>query len=212
MSEKLLVIGSGGHAKVILRALKRRYAELGLVDPALPIGTRRMDVPVIGTDDDLPALFRQGWTSAALGVGSVTSTALRERLAAKLLSIGFSLPAIVDEAALLGEGVTLGEGAFVNCGAIVQAGASIGRFAILNTGSIVEHDCVIGDFAHISSGAVVLGGASVGFGSLVGGGSVVRQGIVIGSRTVVGAGSVVVQPLPDDCIAFGNPCKVRRTE
>lgn len=49
-------------------------------------------------------------------------------------------------------------------------------------------------------------GDDVWFGSNV----VVVQGITIGSRVVIGAGSVVTRDIPDDVIAFGNPCRVQR--
>lgn len=39
---------------------------------------------------------------------------------------------------------------------------------------------------------------------------VVLPGITIGNNVVIGAGSVVTKDLPDDVIAYGNPCKVAR--
>lgn len=35
-------------------------------------------------------------------------------------------------------------------------------------------------------------------------------GVTIGSNVVIGAGSVVCKDIPDDVIAFGNPCRVIR--
>jgi len=32
----------------------------------------------------------------------------------------------------------------------------------------------------------------------------------VGSRTTVGAGSIVTSPLPDDCLAVGNPARILR--
>jgi len=44
----------------------------------------------------------------------------------------------------------------------------------------------------------------------IGGGTVVLPGAEIGSGVVIGAGSVVVGKIPDNVVAFGNPCKVHR--
>ena len=44
----------------------------------------------------------------------------------------------------------------------------------------------------------------------IGGGTVVTPGTKIGSNVVIGAGSVVVHDIPDNCVAFGNPCKPYR--
>ena len=35
-------------------------------------------------------------------------------------------------------------------------------------------------------------------------------GVTIGNNVVIGAGSVVTKDVPDDSVAFGNPCRVVR--
>ncbi|RIW18371.1 sugar O-acetyltransferase [Algoriphagus lacus] len=42
----------------------------------------------------------------------------------------------------------------------------------------------------------------------IGGNSVIFPGVTIGNNVTIGAGSVVTQDIPDDVLAFGNPCKV----
>lgn len=44
----------------------------------------------------------------------------------------------------------------------------------------------------------------------IGGGAIIMPGVTIGSNVVIGAGSVVCKDIPDDVIAFGNPCRVIR--
>lgn len=44
----------------------------------------------------------------------------------------------------------------------------------------------------------------------VGAGAIILPGITIGDNTVVGAGSVVTKDLPENVVAYGNPCKVAR--
>lgn len=44
----------------------------------------------------------------------------------------------------------------------------------------------------------------------IGGGSVILPGVTIGDNVVVGAGSVVTESIPDNAIACGNPCKVKK--
>jgi acetyltransferase-like isoleucine patch superfamily enzyme len=50
----------------------------------------------------------------------------------------------------------------------------------------------------------------VGAGSWLGHGTVVLPGSDIGRNVAVGAGSVVIGPLPDYCVAVGNPARVIR--
>ena len=51
---------------------------------------------------------------------------------------------------------------------------------------------------------------TVGSDVWIGGGTVVLPGARIGSNVVIGAGSVVTGEIPDNVVAFGNPCKVYR--
>ena len=44
----------------------------------------------------------------------------------------------------------------------------------------------------------------------IGANSVVLPGVTIGDNTVIGAGSVVTKDIPENSVAFGNPCKVKR--
>lgn len=44
----------------------------------------------------------------------------------------------------------------------------------------------------------------------IGGNTCIMPGVKIGKNVVIGAGSVVTKDIPDDVIAFGNPCKVVR--
>ncbi len=44
----------------------------------------------------------------------------------------------------------------------------------------------------------------------IGGNSVIFPGVTIGNNVTIGAGSVVTKDIPDNVLAFGNPCKVRK--
>lgn len=42
----------------------------------------------------------------------------------------------------------------------------------------------------------------------IGGGTIVLPGVTIGNNVVIGAGSVVTKSIPDNVIAYGNPCRI----
>ncbi len=44
----------------------------------------------------------------------------------------------------------------------------------------------------------------------IGGGAIIMPGVTIGNNVVIGAGSVVTKDIPDNTIAYGNPCRVVR--
>ena len=44
----------------------------------------------------------------------------------------------------------------------------------------------------------------------IGGGAIIMPGVTIGNNVVIGAGSVVTKNIPDNTIAYGNPCRIIR--
>ncbi|RZK63597.1 MAG: sugar O-acetyltransferase [Pedobacter sp.] len=44
----------------------------------------------------------------------------------------------------------------------------------------------------------------------IGGGVIILPGVTIGKNSVIGAGSIVTRSIPENSVAFGNPCKVIR--
>ena len=44
----------------------------------------------------------------------------------------------------------------------------------------------------------------------IGGGAIIMPGVTIGNNVVIGAGSVVTKDIPDNTVAYGNPCRVMR--
>lgn len=44
----------------------------------------------------------------------------------------------------------------------------------------------------------------------IGAGAVILPGVHIGDNTVIGAGSVVTKDIPENSVAYGNPCRVVR--
>lgn len=44
----------------------------------------------------------------------------------------------------------------------------------------------------------------------IGGGAIIMPGVTIGNNVVIRAGSIVTRDIPDNSIAYGGPCRVRR--
>ena len=51
----------------------------------------------------------------------------------------------------------------------------------------------------------------IGDGVWLGAGVIVLPGVTIGENTVIGAGSIVTRDIPANVVAYGNPCRVRKT-
>jgi UDP-perosamine 4-acetyltransferase len=203
---RVVVVGAGGHAKVVLETLwaMNAFEVVGLTDPSTAV-LEVLGAPVLGGDELLPGLFAQGVTSAVVAIGS---NRRRQQIGQSLLALGFSLPVVVHPTALISPSATINQGAVVLARAVVGTLASIGELAIINTGAIVEHDNQIGQSAHIGPGVALAGGVQVGDRALVGIGSAVRPDISIGDDSIVGAGSAVVANVPLGVTVAGVPARI----
>lgn len=197
-SGDLVIVGAGGHARVVLSILDSRSVQ-GLLDPAFAPGTRVDGAIVLGGEDALPD--RTGPMHVAIGDNRRRREVV-ERFGSR------TWQTIISAMATAPPGLEIGEGTFVGTRAVIQPGSRIGRHVIINTGAIVEHDCSIGDFVHIGPGAVLCGGVKVGEDTLVGASAVIVPGVLIGRAATVGAGSVVLSSVADGQTVVGNPARL----
>lgn len=201
-------IGAGGHAKTVIEAIRSqgRYEIIGLLDENEDrVGTTWMDIPIIGTDDNLATLREKGIKRVFIGVGGVGDLRPRMALFAKVKLQGFEIIRAIHSGAWVSPSAELEEGATVLAQAAINASTQIGCNVIVNTGAIVEHDCVVGDHVHISPGAVLAGHVTVGEAAFIGAGACVRQGVRIGRRAIVGMGAAVIRDVEDDACVVGVP-------
>ncbi len=203
--EEVHVIGSGGHAKVVIRSLELLGYRVVAVfdDDPDRWGQHLMEIPIVGPVaqiEEYPPL------PAVIALGD---NAMRRLFAEKYDRQWLT---VIDPRALVDRSVHLGEGTVILPGAIVQVDSWLGGHTIVNTAASVDHDCVIGDYAHIAPGVHLAGGVSVGEGSLLGINSTTTPGIRIGSWTTVGAGAAVVRDLPSNVVAKGVPARVTRAD
>jgi len=199
MAKKIILVGGGGHCKVIIDAIRKskEFDIIGITDPQL-VGQKISGIPVLGNDDELPSLFKEGVKYAFIGVGSVGDCTARKNIDANLNRIGFELPVIVHPKAVVGSDVELGKGTFVAAGAVINPGVKTGMNVIVNTCASIDHDCVMGDFAHIAPGVTLSGGVSVGDETHIGTGANVVQNIKIGKRCMISAGFTVFRDVADE--------------
>ncbi|MCH5299255.1 MAG: sugar O-acetyltransferase [Ruminococcus sp.] len=66
------------------------------------------------------------------------------------------------------------------------------------------------DSAVRKTGLEYADGIKIGDDVWIGGGVTINAGVTIGSNVVIGSGSVVTKDIPDNVVAFGNPCRVHR--
>jgi len=208
MISPLIVIGAGGHAKVLVDALLRTgLSPVGLVDrdPSL-VGREVLGVAVLGGEDVLQR-YTPGDVRLVNAVGSVQSMQARKAVYDHFRSQGYEFASVLHPCAVISEYAVLQPGVQILAGAVVGPGAVIGENSIINTNACVDHDCRIGAHVHIAPGATLSGGVSVGDATHVGVGACVIQGVQIGRKSLVAAGAAVVHDVPAGGRVQGVPAR-----
>jgi UDP-perosamine 4-acetyltransferase len=191
------VLGGGGHARVVIEALRRCGATVaGVIDPEPAVAAALpKHIAYLGKALEMldPAQY-----DVAIGVGSVDvgDANPRPRLFDEAKRAGFVVRGVLHPSAIVPEGLVLGEGTQVMAGAVLQPGVRIGVNCIINTSASLDHDCRLGDHIHVAPGAVLSGGVSIGDGCHIGTGAIIIQGIVIGAEAMIPAGAVVTRNVP----------------
>lgn len=208
-SKPVLLIGAGGHAKVLLDILLNESANIVGILEQNPTVANLYGVPIIGTDETVKN-FSPTQIVLVNGIGSATGTALRRRIYDKFTAWGYAFRQVIHSKAIISPRAQLGLGVQIMAGAIVNIGSVIGDDTIINTGASIDHDCRIGAHTHIAPGCVLSGGVTVGANSHIGTGTTVIQDVTIGQNVLIGAGSAVIGNIPAGERAMGVPARYRQ--
>jgi len=209
LNPEIILLGGGGHCKVIISILKRDYSykSIGISDLRENIGKYIYQTQILYSDEDLEELYANGVKEAFVSLGSIGNPDQRVRSFEKLKKIGFHIPVIVSKASIIDKTVSIGNGTVIMPGVIINAGSKIGENCIINTGAIIEHDCSIGNHSHIAPGVILSGTVNVGNLTHIGTGTKVIQTIQISERTIIGAGSTIVKNIDEPGLYYGTPAK-----
>ena len=201
MNENVIVIGAGGHAKVVADiARKNGDTVLGFLDDnELKRDSDFFGAKVLGTVAEYKKYAKEASFIIAIGNNSI-----RKKIADDMICRFYTA---IHPSAVIGEGAEIEEGSFVGALAVVNPDAKVGKHAIINTAAVVEHDCIVGDYVHLSPNAALCGAAVVGECSWIGAGATVANGKNICEDAVIGAGAVVAKDINLRGTYVGVPAK-----
>jgi sugar O-acyltransferase (sialic acid O-acetyltransferase NeuD family) len=206
-SLNLIIIGTGGHSRVIAdAAMNSGFNLTGFLD----LNYKGQDEKILGCDVLGGLSFLDTCdTNLILLVIAVGDNNRRSNLSLKLKDKGFSIQTVIHPTAIVSKYCTIGEGCFINAGTIVNAGVVVDDGCILNTGVIVDHECKIGRYCHLAPGVKIAGRTTIDNYSFIGIGATLIESIKIGANVTIGAGSVVINDINSNTTVMGVPAKAK---
>ncbi|MCP3029198.1 acetyltransferase [Halobacillus sp. A5] len=199
---KLILIGNGGHSRVIQDIITARGKEklAAILDEKYSYGFIENNI-YFGPVKDIEHMIDDS-TKIVVAIGNNET---RKRLTQKFKRRQFAT--LIHPAAMVSPSASIGKGTIIMAHAVVNAAAKVGEHCIINTASIVEHDSKIGDYSHICPNVTLTGQVSIGEGVDMGASSTVIPGITIDQWSVIGAGSTVIRDLPSYSRVAGSPAR-----
>lgn len=184
----LLIIGAGGHGKVVAEAaeLENKYEKISFLDDNDEMD-RIYDFKVVGKINEYKK-FKDKYKYIFVAIGN---NEVRLRLIYNLLKEGFIVPKIIHPRATVSKYSKVDAGTVILSGSIVNVNCLIGKGCILNINSTLDHDSIISDGAHISSGSIIRSMVSVGELSTIREGACITQGKIIEKNSIINAGIVI---------------------
>lgn len=204
MRKKVVIIGAGGHAKVIADIIKKSGDEIiGFLDDNKKKGTNIIkEYKVLGDfNNRFPLAIANSDYEFIIAIGDNKK---REEISH---SPNLKFYTAIHPSAQIGLDVEIKEGTVVMANVCINSSAKIGKHCIINTGAIIEHDNIIEDFVHISPNVALGGTVKIGKNTHVGIGSTIKNNITICENCKIGAGAVVVKDIKEEGTYVGVPAK-----
>jgi sugar O-acyltransferase (sialic acid O-acetyltransferase NeuD family) len=179
----VIVLGSGGHAKVLIDILRTQsYEIIGITVPKESLAEETFQgIKIIGSDEEI-LKYATNDIRLVNGLGSIEKTDKRRKLFEYFKRKGFSFANVIHSTAIIANEVELGEGTQVMAGAIIQTGSQISSNCIVNTKASIDHDCHVGAHVHLAPGVTLSGDVKVDEGVHIGTGATVIQGRCLNER------------------------------
>lgn len=197
----LLILGAGGHAKVVVDAARYLNINIEIRDDNDQLQDKVIEDFKIKTPI---GVLDQMLLPVHIAIGN---NDVRRDWGERLLKLRKQLFTIIHPVAVIAKTSEIGDGCFIAAQAIVAPNAIIHNSCIINHGAIVDHDCDIGNWCHIAPNATLGGNVKMGENCFIGAGAVVLPGIEIADNVTVGAGAVVTKNIAPGQTVVGIPAK-----
>ena len=194
MKKKNILIGTGGHAKVVYDLLNYKGLTVDyVVDPKKKVDFFFKKTRHLINDNEIFKKFLPNSCNIIMGIGSTNkkSILLRKEIFYKYNEQGYKFLKIIHDFSYISKNSNLSEGVQVFAGSIIQPSCNIGENTIINTKVSIDHDCYISNNCHIAPGATLCGGVQIGEDSFIGAGTVILPNTKLPSNSFIKAGKLI---------------------
>lgn len=203
---RLGIFGAGGHAKVIVDAVKRQrvYEPTSFYDDeASRCGAEHYcGLTIRGNFDCMIQDLQSKYLDAA--IIAIGNNEIRTELGEYILTNQLPLATVIDPHAVMSPTATIGCGTVIVGGAVINADVRIGAHVIINTAASVDHDCVIEDGVHIAPHATLCGNVRIGREALIGANATIIPNLEFPSFSTLAAGTTLTKSVRTSGVHFGR--------
>ena len=202
-NRRLLIIGCGGHSKVITdiaKALKFKnifYQDINSKKSEF-LGTNISNKQIKNYED---------YFFVAIGDNYIREKVLIEF---QKKNPNATAATLIHPSSVVSENSSIDIGSAVMPLCVINSSSKIGKGVIVNSHSSLDHDNLLMDYSSVAPGVITGGNVSIGKRSVISIGSRIKNNVSIGSDTIIGASSYVNKDISNNYIAYGSPAKVIR--
>lgn len=157
MGKRLLLLGAGGHGKVV------REVALNLLNIDGNPVYDSVDFLDDNSDEALGKIanlekYRDQYSDVFYGIGN---NAVRKQLLGQAEELGYLIPVLIHSTAYINPSAVIEAGTVVEPKAVVNANTVVHRGCIISVGAIVDHDVIVNEFVHVNAREIIKAGARV---------------------------------------------------
>tara|TARA_B100000787_G_scaffold158347_1_gene135707 strand:- start:1166 stop:1843 length:678 start_codon:yes stop_codon:yes gene_type:complete len=212
ISQKIVIIGGGGHAGIILDCIKaqNKYEPIGYLDDKKGYFYRE-NIKYLGSIDSFFKNFKAKvknenlYFTIAIGDNYIRKKIFYYLKKKKNLSLKWAT--LIHPSASIASKVKIAKGAQILNGSIISFNTKISKFVCINTGATIDHDNHFSNFSAAGPSACTGGNVKIGEGSFLGINCSVKHNINIGKNVIVGGNSFVNQNCKANSVYVGVPAR-----
>ena len=183
MTDKLVIIGAGGHGQALadLAESLSEWSEIVFVDDCYPSKTEALGFQIVGKVADIfqTSLKRNSFI-VAIGHNDVRMELIKE-----IKLRGLNLVSLIHNKSFVSKYAKIGVGVVVMAGAVISTNVKLADGCLINSNATVDHNCNLEPGAHLGVGVQLAGGVFIGAKAWL------QSGVSAGYHTNVKEGDIV---------------------